>query len=124
MKKRIVVVDDVVDTRDILRTVLEYAGYDVNEASDGKTGLKLISDTLPDLVLLDLSIPEMSGWDVAKRLKLQKATRNIPVIALTAHAMPGDETKALQSGCDAYLSKPIKPMIILKTIEDILSKYA
>lgn len=104
--KRILVVEDVEFNRDLLVQLLEEE-YEILTAMDGAAGLELAAGEYPDLILLDLSLPLIDGWEVIRRLKATQALRHIPIIALTAHAMRGDEEKARAAGCDDYLSKPI-----------------
>jgi two-component system cell cycle response regulator DivK len=104
--KRILIVEDVDFNRDLLVQLLE-DDYELLSAEDGAAGVELAERERPDLILMDLSLPVMDGWEATRRLKSSAATRHIPVIALTAHAMRGDEEKARAVGCDDYLSKPI-----------------
>jgi two-component system, cell cycle response regulator DivK len=104
--KRILIVEDVELNRDLLVQLLEDA-YELVCAADGASGLALAAEVRPDLILMDLSLPVIDGWEATKRLKADPALRDVPVIALTAHAMEGDEARARESGCDDYLPKPI-----------------
>jgi CheY-like chemotaxis protein len=104
--KKILVVEDVELNRDLLVQLLEEE-YDVLTAADGAAGVELAGRECPDLILMDLSLPVLDGWEATRRLKADPGTRAIPVIALTAHAMRGDEERALACGCDDYLTKPI-----------------
>jgi CheY-like chemotaxis protein len=104
--KKILIVEDVELNRDLIVQLLEDT-YDVLTAADGAEGLQLAVREHPDLILMDLSLPVIDGWEVARRLKADVALHHIPVIALSAHAMIGDREEALQSGCDEYLSKPL-----------------
>lgn len=104
--KKILIVEDVELNRDSIVQLLEDT-YDVLTAVDGAEGLQLAAHEHPDLILMDLSLPIIDGWEVTRRLKADAALHDIPIIALSAHAMMGDREKALQSGCDEYLTKPL-----------------
>ncbi|NWF51714.1 MAG: response regulator [Nitrospirae bacterium] len=107
MTKKILVVDDNNDSRELVVKVLKNKGYEMIEAIDGEEALKKAIAERPDLILLDISIPKINGYEVTKRLKSIEEFKDIPVVALTAHAMKGDRTKALEAGCEGYISKPI-----------------
>lgn len=104
---RILVIEDNTDNLELVRFLLEKAGYDVFSAYDGRQGLDMARKLLPDMVLLDLTLPAIDGWSLARMLKDDPATHGIKLLALTAHALPGDRRKALEAGCDGYLSKPL-----------------
>lgn len=104
--KKILVVEDVEFNRDLVVQLLEDE-YQVLTAADGAEGIRLAERERPDLILMDLSLPVIDGWEAARRIKANAALNNIPIIALSAHAMRGDEERARQSGCDDYLSKPL-----------------
>lgn len=104
---KILIVEDAALNQDLLVQLLEDA-YDVCTARDGAEGLHLAESERPDVILMDLALPGVDGWEATRRLKAHATLHTIPVIALSAHAMRGDEAKALQSGCDAYLSKPFE----------------
>ncbi|MDX6749667.1 response regulator [Geminicoccaceae bacterium 1502E] len=104
---RILIVEDNELNRDMLSRRLERRGYEVLCASDGEAGVEAARSLSPDLVLMDMSLPVIDGWEATRRLKDDPATRAIPIIALTAHAMAGDREKALAAGCDEYDTKPI-----------------
>jgi CheY-like chemotaxis protein len=105
--KRILVVEDNKDNMTLIVDVLSSFDYDVLQAVDGEMGLELAKQQAPDLILMDLSLPRMDGWTATKHIKADSKLRHIPVIALTAHAMVGDRERAIEAGCDDYLSKPI-----------------
>lgn len=107
MGKRILVVEDNPDNRILITDVLSSLNYEVIVAVDGEQGLELAQAELPDLILMDLSLPKMDGWTATTAIKADEALAHVPIIALTAHAMVGDREKALQAGCDDYISKPI-----------------
>lgn len=113
--KKILVVEDVDFNRDLFVQLLE-DDYEVIEAVNGQEGVELAERERPDLILMDLSLPVMDGWEATRQLKANDNLRSIPVIALTAHAMKGDEEKALAAGCDDYLVKPLdEDELIAKT---------
>lgn len=107
MLRRILVVDDNNDSRELVVKVLKNKGYEMIEAIDGEEALEKAVSEKPDLILLDISIPKLNGYEVTKRLKSLEEVKDIPVVALTAHAMKGDRAKALEAGCEGYISKPI-----------------
>jgi two-component system cell cycle response regulator DivK len=112
MPNRILVVEDDVDNRCILVKVLSVDGHQVVEAADGVEALDRARAEHPDLILMDLALPNLDGWEATRRLKADVATRHIPVVALTAFAMGGDEAQARAAGCDDYLPKPARPAVI------------
>lgn len=120
----ILLVEDNEMNRDMLSRRLERKGYQVVLAVDGQQGLDLASSELPDLVLMDMSLPVMDGWEATRRLKEAGATRHIPVIALTAHAMSSDRAKALEAGCDDYDTKPIDLPRLLGKMQALLPASA
>jgi two-component system cell cycle response regulator DivK len=105
--KKILVVDDNNDSRELVVKVLKNQGYEMIEAIDGEDALEKAVSEKPDLILMDISIPKINGYEVTKRLKSLEEVKEIPVVALTAHAMRGDRAKALEAGCEGYISKPI-----------------
>jgi two-component system, cell cycle response regulator DivK len=113
--KKILVVEDVDFNRDLLVQLLEDQ-YEVIEALNGQEGIAYAQRERPDLILMDLSLPVMDGWEATRRLKADEQLRSIPVIALTAHAMVGDEQKALAAGCDDYLVKPLDEEVLMARI--------
>lgn len=116
----ILVVEDNIDNLELVRFLLEKAGHQVYCADDGLQGLDMARQLHPDLVLLDLTLPAIDGWHVVKTLKAAPATQAIKVVALTAHALPGDRRKAIGSGCDGYLSKPLDIANFISDIEQYL----
>ena len=114
---KILLVEDNEMNRDMLSRRLKKKGYDVVMALDGQRGVEMASEESPDIILLDMSLPVMDGWDAAKVLKANEATSSIPIIALTAHAMAGDRDKALNAGCDDYDTKPVDLKRLLAKIE-------
>ena len=119
--RKILLIEDNEMNRDMLSRRLERKGFEVVIAEDGKAGVELASSSTPDLILMDLSLPVMDGWEATRCIKANPATQKIPVIALTAHAMAGDEQKALEAGCDDYDIKPIDFKRLLGKIENYTS---
>ena len=107
LPKKILVVDDNNDSRELVVKVLKNRGYEMIEAIDGEDALEKAVSEKPDLILMDISIPKLNGYEVTKRLKSLEEVKEIPVVALTAHAMKGDRAKAIEAGCEGYISKPI-----------------
>jgi len=119
---KILLVEDNEMNRDMLSRRLIRRGFDVVIAVDGAQGVDMAVSESPDLILLDMSLPVMNGWDVAQKLKADSSTSSIPTIALTAHAMGGDREKALEAGCDEYETKPVEFNRLLKKINNFLHK--
>ena len=117
---KILLVEDNEMNRDMLSRRLVRKGYEVVCAMDGAEGVAMATSESPDLILMDMSLPVMDGWEATRTLKAADATRAIPVIALTAHAMDGDEQKARDAGCDDYDTKPIELPRLLAKIESLL----
>jgi two-component system, cell cycle response regulator DivK len=117
---KILLVEDNEMNRDMLTRRLERKGFEVVIAIDGKAGIDMASSSNPDIILMDLSLPVIDGWEAARQIKADSATQSIPIIALTAHAMAGDEQKALAAGCDDYDTKPIDLKRLLGKIENLL----
>ena len=120
--KRILLVEDHEDNRNIYRTILEHYGYQVLLATDGQNGIRLAREEQPDLILMDLSIPVVDGWEATRILKLDESTRTIPVIALSAHALEEDRERAREAGCDGYLAKPVEPRKVLTEVARFLDE--
>jgi len=117
---KILLVEDNEMNRDMLSRRLTKRGFEVVMAFDGKQGVDMASSETPDLILLDMSLPVMDGWEAAGHLKGNDATKSIPIIALTAHAMAGDMEKALEAGADDYDTKPVDLSRLLGKIDDLL----
>ena len=117
---KILLVEDNEMNRDMLSRRLIRRGYEVIIAIDGESGLALAESVTPDLILMDMSLPILDGWEAARRLKSSQATSNIPIIALTAHAMSSDRDKAIQAGCDEYDTKPVELSRLIEKIERLL----
>src|ERR1700732_2733269 len=122
--KRILIVEDnEIDVR-LLKDILEMRGYDTLQTGDGLEAVNLALANLPDLILMDIQLPDISGLEVTRRLKGDERSRRIPIIAVTAFAMGWHEREALDSGCDAYISKPIAILSFLRTVESFLSRFS
>jgi two-component system cell cycle response regulator DivK len=119
---KILLVEDNEMNRDMLSRRLQRKGYEVVLALDGQSGVEMSQTQAPDLVLMDMSLPVLDGWEATRRLKADTATRHIPVIALTAHAMSSDREKAIEAGCDDYDTKPVELMRLLAKIDALLRK--
>ena len=121
-KGRILIVEDNMDNYELVRFILERAGYDVFLAVNGRDGVTAARLQKPDLILMDLGLPEMDGWIATEKLKSDEATKSIPLYALTAHTLPADRKRALLAGCDGYVSKPIHMQGFLEVVEGVFSK--
>jgi two-component system, cell cycle response regulator DivK len=122
-KPVILVIEDNSDNLNLVRFLLENAGYDVMAAANGLTGLEIANTLHVDLVLLDLTLPEVDGWTLAQMLKSDPATAAIPLVAITAHTLPGDRKRALSAGCDGYISKPLNIPQFIEQIQTILQAH-
>lgn len=118
---RILIVEDNPDNRTLITDILMSLNYEVIEAIDGEQGVAKAAEVQPDLILMDLSLPQMDGWTATARIKAQENLKHIPIIALTAHAMVGDREKALQAGCDDYIPKPIDIRELQQKLNSFLS---
>jgi two-component system cell cycle response regulator DivK len=118
----LLIVEDNEMNRDMLSRRLARRGYEVAMAADGQEGLRIAQDRTPDLILLDMGLPVIDGWEAVRRLKTNSATRHIPVIALSAHAMAGDRERALAAGCDDYDTKPVELDRLLSKIHNLLER--
>lgn len=118
----LLLVEDNEMNQDMLSRRLQRNGYKVLIAGDGQQGIEMAQSTAPDLILMDMSLPVIDGWEATRRLKEATATRHLPIIALTAHAMSGDRARALEAGCDDYDTKPIDLPRLLGKIERIIGK--
>ena len=121
-KARVLLVDDYPDAREMYSEYLEYSGYEVIEAANGMEALQRAVDDRPDIILMDLSLPVMDGWEATRRLKADERTASIPVVALTGHALAGISDGALKAGCDAFVTKPCLPEDLVKEIRKILDR--
>ena len=117
---KVLIVEDNEMNRDMLSRRLQRKGYDIEIAEDGQAGVNAAIAGKPDIVLMDMSLPVMDGWEATRQLKANADTQSIPVIALTAHAMAGDRQKALDAGCDDYDTKPVNLKSLLEKMEALL----
>jgi two-component system cell cycle response regulator DivK len=120
MSKVILVIEDQEDNRKIIRDLLKSVNYDIIEAVSGQMGVNLAETHRPDLILMDIQLPDFNGYEATKRIKAIPALRSIPIIAVTSYALSGDDSKALDAGCDDYVSKPFSPRALLKKIQEFL----
>jgi two-component system, cell cycle response regulator DivK len=118
MSKRILVVEDQEDNRRILRDLLTSAGYEIIEAENGQEALAAAARERPDLILMDIQLPLLDGYEATRRIKADPDLRAIPIIAVTSYALSGDEGKARAAGCDAYVTKPYSPRALLAKIRE------
>jgi CheY-like chemotaxis protein len=119
---RILVVEDNEDNRDSLSRRLERRGFEVLIATDGRHGVEMAAAEKPDLILMDMNMPEMDGWEATRKIKATPDAAHVPVIALTAHAMTGDRERALESGCSDYHTKPVEFQKLIAQIETLLQQ--
>ncbi len=122
MSKRILIVEDQEDNRKILRDLLTSAGFDLVEAATGEEGVSLAERERPDLILMDIQLPGLDGYEATRRIKASSALQHIPIIAVTSYALSGDDVKARDAGCDAYVTKPFSPRALLAKIHEYLSE--
>ena len=120
-RRRVLVVDDYPDAREMYAEYLKYSGFDVIEAVNGMEALERALDSAPDIILMDLSLPVMDGWEATRRLKADKLTAGIPIVALTGHALAGILEGAKNAGCDAFVTKPCLPEDLVKEIHRVLN---
>jgi len=120
MSKKILVVEDIEDNCRILRDLLHAACYDVVEAHDGAEGVAKAAEHKPDLILMDIQMPVMDGYEATRRIKADPALKSIPVIAVTSYALSGDEEKTRAAGCDGYIAKPYSPRQMLAKVREVL----
>ena len=121
MNERILVVEDQEDNRRILRDLLTSSGYDILEAVTGEEGVRMAGEHVPDLILMDIQLPELDGYEATRQIKSQAELSHIPIIAVTSYALSGDEVKAKAAGCDDYVSKPFSPRILLNKVREHLA---
>jgi len=124
MSKRILIVEDQEDNRTILRDVLSTVGYELIEALNGEDGVKLAQSERPDLILMDIQLPKMDGYEATQQIKSIAELKTIPIIAVTSYALSGDEAKARAVGCDGYIAKPFSPRELLAKVRKYLSDEA
>ena len=121
-KIRIWIVEDNVDNQDLMRFLLERAGYEVTTVENGREGIEAARRDNPDIILMDLSLPELDGWSAAREIKADPVLAKIPLIAVTAHTLAGDRRKALEAGFDSYISKPINIHMFDVTVGKVLEQ--
>ncbi|MEA2655579.1 MAG: two-component system, cell cycle response regulator DivK [Chloroflexota bacterium] len=121
MTKRILVIEDTPNNRRILNDLLTNAGFEVVEAVDGEKGVAMAAELRPDLILMDIQLPLIDGYEATRRIKANPDLSSIPIIAVTSYALSGDEAKALAAGCDGYFAKPISPRVILAKVREFLA---
>ena len=118
--KRILVVEDTEDNRQIIRDLLTSAGYEMIEAVDGGQGVAMATELKPDLILMDMQLPVLDGYEATRRIKADPALAHIPVIAVTSYALAGDEAKTKAAGCNGYVAKPFSPRQLLAKVREFL----
>ncbi|MCZ6627243.1 MAG: response regulator [SAR324 cluster bacterium] len=121
MSKCILVVEDQEDNRRILRDLLTSQGYEIIEAVTGMEGIKLARERRPDLILMDIQLPDLEGYEVARQIKSIDELKDIPIIAVTSYALSGDDVKAYEAGCSDYVSKPFSPRALLVKVQQHLA---
>lgn len=120
MSKVILVIEDQVDNRRIMRDLLTSVNYNTIEAVTGEEGVRFAETHRPDLILMDIQLPDFDGYEATRKIKAIPALSSIPIIAVTSYALSGDDIKAFEAGCDAYVSKPFSPRALLKKIREFL----
>lgn len=120
MSKRILMVEDTEDNRQIMRDLMSMTDYELIEACDGADGVAMAVLHTPDLILMDIQLPVMDGYEAARRIKADPALKHIPIIAVTSYALSGDEAKTLAAGCEGYVAKPFSPRLLLAKIREFL----
>jgi two-component system cell cycle response regulator DivK len=120
MQIQILVIEDNRDNREILRDLLTNVGYTIHEATTGHQGVAAAATHRPDLILMDIQLPDIDGYEATRRIKAHPALRHIPIIAVTSYALSGDDVKAFEAGCDGYVAKPFDPRTLLATLRTYL----
>ena len=120
MTKRILIIEDQDDNRTIMRDLLNTAGYRLIEAVDGEEGVKLAQSERPDLILMDIQLPILDGYEATRRIRASVELKSIPIIAVTSYALSGDDAKARAAGCDCYVAKPFSPRELLAKVREFL----
>ena len=121
MSARILLIEDQADNRRIVRDLLHSAGYDIIEAVTGEEGVTLAAAHLPDAILMDIQLPTIDGYEATRRIRANPQLRETPIIAVTSYALSGDDTKAFEAGCTAYVAKPFEPMDLLAKVREYVS---
>ncbi len=119
----VLLVEDDVETRLAYRMLLEHAGWSVDEAGDGLQALRMINGVLPSIVVIDISIPGVDGWEMARRLKLDERTRDVPLLLVTGHSLDEDRRRARDLGCAGYLVKPVAPSRLVEEVERLVERH-
>jgi two-component system cell cycle response regulator DivK len=117
----VLVVEDYQDAREMYAAYLQFSGYRVAEATNGLEAIDQANELMPDIILMDLALPKMDGWEATRRLKMSEKTRHIPIVALTGHALAGHAEGARQAGCDAFVTKPCLPDALVAEIKRMLA---
>jgi CheY-like chemotaxis protein len=117
----VLVVEDYQDAREMYAAYLQFSGYRVAEATNGLEAIERATELIPDIILMDLALPKMDGWEATRRLKLDEKTKHIPIVALTGHALAGHAEGARQAGCDAFVTKPCLPDALVAEIKKMLA---
>lgn len=120
MNKRILVIEDQEDNRQIVRDLVTASGYELVEATTGEEGLESAARERPDLILMDIQLPVLDGYEATRRIKSDPALQHIPIIAVTSFALSGDEVKTREAGCDGYVAKPFSPRQLLAKIKEFI----
>lgn len=120
MSKRVLVIEDQEDNRRIVRDLLSANSYELLEAATGEEGLKLAALEKPDLILMDIQLPGLDGYEVTRRIKANPVLKHIPIIVVTSYALSGDDKKAFDAGCNGYVTKPFSPRVLLAKIREFL----
>jgi two-component system cell cycle response regulator DivK len=118
MTRRVLVIEDTEDNRQIVRDLLTSAGYEIIEAADGESGVAMAAGARPDVILMDIQLPVMDGYEATRRIKADPVTAQIPIIAITSYALAGDEAKTRDAGCDGYIAKPFSPRLLLAKVRE------
>lgn len=119
-EKKVLLVEDNEDNRIVYAMMLEYHGYTIIEATNGEDAIRLAGEESPDIILMDISIPGVDGWTATQRIKDDPATGDIPIVAVTAHALPEHRQRAEQLGCDGFLTKPCEPRRLLEEVQSLI----
>lgn len=123
-KELVLVVEDYQDAREMYAAYLQFSGYRVAEATNGVEAIEKTLELMPDIILMDLALPKMDGWEATRRLKMDERTRHIPIVALTGHALAGHAEGARQAGCDSFVTKPCLPDALVAEIQRMLASRA
>src|SRR5262245_15503096 len=120
MSKRILIIEDQEDNRTIMRDLLSQAGYELIEAVDGGQGVELAKRERPDLILMDIQLPVLDGFEATRRIRAIEELKSVPIIAVTSYALSGDKARTRAAGCDAYVAKPFSPRALLAKVREFL----